>query len=81
MTTPDIQPRRLTADELIAKLDAACLGRKPEQSLRRVTNGGHGFWIEPNGGGRDYISTHIDADLCALADVIEQTRQEAQNGA
>lgn len=63
----------MTAAELIAKLDAACLGRLPEVSLRHVSNEGRGFWVE-QGAVRRYISTHADADLCALADVIEAAR-------
>lgn len=59
----------MTAAELIAKLDAACLGRTPEQSLRKVGNGGVPLML--SGG---YYSTHVAADLALMADVIEEAR-------
>ena len=57
---------------LLSKLDKACLGRTPEQSLRSAGNNGLGLWTSDH---KRYISTHVTADLCGLADVIEAARQ------
>lgn len=63
------------ARELIEALDAACLGHKPERSLRIAGNKG----IPPTyvNGDSSYFpgfTTHVAGDLCGLADVIERYR-------
>lgn len=62
-----------SAADLLAALDAACLGRTPEQSLRKVGNGGAPLWTASRP--KRYISTHVTGDLCCMADVIEKFRE------
>lgn len=66
----------MTTAELLAKLDDACLGRTPEQSLRSAGGNGCG-WFRMDG---RYVSTHVAGDLCVMADVIEAAREAIATG-
>lgn len=67
----------LTVAMLLDQLDAVCLGRTPEQSLRKAGNEGRPLRSTV---GSNYVSTHVTADLMCMADVIEAARQEVENG-
>lgn len=61
-------------EDLLEALDEACLGRTAIQSLRRAGNSGRPLKGVTNPG--YYVSTHVTADLCNMADVIEKFRAD-----